>query len=232
MSAPQANLLGAASRDSIPRDPGQLRDYIQRLETQLEAARARLPETVQQLVCGQLWDTQCQKIVGPPSWSHDSHPSQRSRRLAAQDRRTPPEVLGWLLQDNHDWLVLDGVSRNKASPPAALRQIAEMNSKDIQLTVAGHRNCPSDVLDMLVQSAHRNVRCRAVAHPACSPDTLERLAEGTDPQMRLGAATHRRCPPSALEKLLQDRDHQVRQAAANNPKLPKSIRAMYQLASG
>lgn len=229
---PQPDLLTAAAASTIPQDPGQLRGYINWLEAQLAAAREQLSET-SQVICGELYDTKCTRTVGPPDWSHDNHPSPRSRRLAAGDRRTPPEVLERLLKDNTDWLVLHGVLRNKSCPPSVLRYLGEKpnTSANVLELVAAHSNCPSDILNALVgQRLSLGVRMKALCNPKCPPEALGPLAKDNDYRVRICVAKHRRCPPETLQELLQDRDLEVRQAALGNARLPRAARAMYQLA--
>ena len=98
--------------------------------------------------CGEVWGTECPKLVSYPNWSHDKHPSTRSKENIAKSQSTPSIMLQDLAHDE-DWKV--------------------------RWAVAGNPNTPPDILDMLADDDRYGVSSRLVYNGSVRQDTLQRL---------------------------------------------------------
>ena len=206
-------------------------------------AQAAAGQDISQLVkCDQIWDNYCQVLVGPPSWSHGTHPSPISKRRAAIWPSTPPTVLAWLAEnpggmpDSNrqprppDTRVLERVASNPHTPPATLGKLAHSPYITVVREAAGNINTPPEVLGWLSLHADLSNICEKVAGNPSSPiTTLSQLAQDTHSNVRLQIAMNGSTPLAVLELLIRDTNSEVAAAAAYHPAVPAAIRAMWQL---
>jgi len=149
--------------------------------------------------CGDVWGTKCKAWVGPPDWSHGSHPSTNNKLLVAGNPNTSIETLTRLAQDQHVW---------------------------VRQGIAWNPNTPVETLTRLAQDQDVGVRYQAATNPNTLIETLTKLAQDQNALVRRKVATNPNTPPEVLVQLLTDQTPDIRKAALDNPSLPPAYRAL------
>lgn len=151
--------------------------------------------------CGDLWNTDCDRLIQAPGWSHDGHPSVDSATAAARNPNTPPEIL------RHLSLYMD--------------------LKVVQEAVASNPNTPPETLDMLTEDSNRNVRRAAAANPYLPASTMKRLEEqqasdNNDYHLTLGLSCNPMVSQECMDNLMREvwMDDYIAINLAQNPSTP------------
>jgi hypothetical protein len=227
------------------------------LPRQINTDSRRLAKADRQpaVICGRLWETSCQALVGPPSWSHGQHPTVWDQQTKALDLDCPPGLLGWLAQSRNtsvrrgvagnpssppgllgqltsdpDPWVRQGVAGNPSSPPGLLGQLTSDPNPQVRQGVAWNPSSPAGLLGQLTSDPDPWVRQGVAGNPSSPPGLLGQLTSDPDPRVRQGVAGNPSSPPGLLRQLLLDESTDVSKTAADNPALPRYVRAMWQLA--
>jgi len=153
--------------------------------------------------CGDVWGTKCKALVGPPDWSHGSHPSTDNKLLVAKNPNTPIEILTGLAQDQDKW-VRQEVAKNPNTPTETLTKLAQDQNMWVRREVVWNPNTPVETLTGLAQDQNMQVRYNTRNNMAANPNT----------------------PPEVLVQLLTDQNPGIRKAALDNPSLPPAYRAL------
>lgn len=122
---------------------------------------------------------------------------------------------------------LSGRPAAAADPSCAADTLRELSNEpyrwEIHAVIAGHPNCPEDVMEMYQFEEDEDIRFALFANPNCPPEMREELAESWAVDVRRRGAASPWCRPELLNELASDTDRRVRQAVANNPNtLPPS----------
>ncbi len=144
------------------------------------------------------------------------------RMTAARYDETPEEVLRALAADPVV-AVREAVARNRRTPVAALRELAERHPAG----VAANPATPAAVLEALARIDRWAVRMALAGNPSTPPAVLVQLSEGADLRLRINLAGNPSVPDherrTLLQQLEQDRDHYVRLWMAVSPTTPHEL---------
>ena len=147
------------------------------------------------------------------------------RRVAAENNRTPPEVLDRLAEDG-EWVVRNRIASNPNTQAETITRMFKTPYSRLEIASLGaHPNAPEELLCACVDSADWRVRRNVAKNPNAPPDALARLAEDRHQMVRQQAAMNSSTPPEALAKLAEDEDRNVRWRVAENPSAPPEILA-------
>lgn len=114
-------------------------------------------------------------LIGHTSWG------QRGR--VALNRRTSPEMLATMAEDENLW-VRGCVARNPSTPSNVLAGLAEDEDWGVRMFVAVHPHTSLATLSILADDKHPWVRSCVACNPTVSSDMLARLATDEDDGVR------------------------------------------------
>ncbi len=119
---------------------------------------------------------------------------------------------------------LSGRPAAAAGPSCAADTLRELSNEpyrwEVHAVIAGHPNCPEDVMEMYQFDEDEDIRFALFANPSCPPEMREELAESWSVDVRQRGASSPWCRPELLNELASDPDERVRRAVANNPNTP------------
>ena len=198
--------------------------------------------------CGEVWGTKCPKLVSHPNWSHDKHPSTRSKRYVANDRSTSPVLLQDLAHDE-DWEVRWAVAGNPNTPPDILDMLADDSRMGISLVY--NKNTRQDTLQRLLPWLGDHPALAAIERLDASrlspterlmkqwagppynkilrDDTpghvLSELYDGQNGIIRDAVIKHPNTPPDILRKAATSKDFTIRASVGGNRHTPTDVLA-------
>ena len=111
-------------------------------------------------------------------------PMSDGRAAAASNPSCPPAVVALLAKDRQEDVVDEIIGRERC-PAAALVTAAGNPSSDYPYkrvaAVAGHRDCPAEMLRRLARNRSRHIRTAVAANPNCPPELLAAAAGNPSP---------------------------------------------------
>jgi hypothetical protein len=129
--------------------------------------------------CGEIWDTNCTELIGPPLWRHGRHPDLETQKQAARTSSNPV-VLKVLGHGRHVG-VAQRTAGNQACSTALLRYLSRNPHWRVRRQVILNPNCRTDLLNQLSQDT--DIRVRRVALQVLHPDRTDTLHTARHPQI-------------------------------------------------
>ncbi|MGK4585022.1 hypothetical protein [Kitasatospora sp. HPMI-4] len=164
-----------------------------------------------------------------PAWHHDPGQSRRRalsdhpllRRLAAQDRGLPPDLVERLSRDP-DLGVRVLLAQNHPQAPAELLLHSFLDyTGHGRWLLTDRPDFPTEGLAGHAEAADPMLRRLALLDPRIRPEITERLSADPDPTVRADATRHPNLPQHRLTALLDDEE--LAHEAAANPGLPLAV---------
>jgi len=204
-----------------------------------------VPEAPEGVRCGEVWGTGCRAWVGPPDYTHGSHPGERQWRRRAQDPECPPWLHQLLLADperrgvalanplcdpqvlaqaarDPDWRVRAGAGANPRLPQDLLRRLAGDPAARVRQAVAANPACCPQLLELLAGDPSPLVVEQLVRRPDCPKEALAQLVS-REFVVRRAIVQRPDCPPQLLEQLAEDPDREIRVLVADNPNCSRQL---------
>nr|MBC8363378.1 HEAT repeat domain-containing protein [Actinomycetota bacterium] len=162
-------------------------------------------------------------------------PFPRYRWTAAENPKTPPDVLDALAADEgrvpgryigHWNPIRMAVAANRSTPVDTIARLAADEHADVRWFAASNPKAPLEVLEALASDDDYRVRRKVAEHRSSTAVLLGRLTDDLDRDVRLKVAQNRRCPLAALRHLAADVDEHVRKAVAAHPKADDALRLL------
>ena len=118
-------------------------------------------------------------------------PEPRVRRMAAQHRQCPPDVLERLARSDEDLDVVAAAVGNSNFGDAAMAGVVSSADTAKRVIIANTLHCPGDVYETLACDPDEDVRVAVAQSEACPYCLLERLADrGSSLRVRNEANTN------------------------------------------
>jgi hypothetical protein len=113
---------------------------------------AAAPEQTSMCLCGEVWNSSCSTLVGPPDYSHDAHgvhePLYALMLPTAHNSGANPLALRALA--SHDrWPIRRALAQNTACPPDILLQLAQDPHEQVREAASRNRSMPSEYRALL-----------------------------------------------------------------------------------
>lgn len=152
-----------------------------------------------------------------PVTVREANPSQRL--AAAEDSKTDPEVLAYLVDDPVSG-IREALAYNPATPARVVAELVSDRDQYVRYAAARHPEMAQEKLEELAGSFSIGMRLSVARNQNCPPEVLGRLSEDDEWVVRQEVAKNAATPPEVLARLGKDRRSDVRAGVAQNPNTP------------
>ncbi|HEY9841654.1 MAG: hypothetical protein ACAI44_11695 [Candidatus Sericytochromatia bacterium] len=151
-----------------------------------------------------------------------NHPNPLQRLALARDERTPPPILGRLIQDAHPSVRL-AAAENPGIGPEQLRACLDSESAlPVLVAIARSPQLDSELRAHLLTAA-RPIRMALATNPGLEPEQMAQLAADPDPLILVGLLHNPALSPELLDRCLQHAQAKIRLLAVSHPQASQEL---------